>query len=170
MIVARLAGDAIPRPFVKIEAVPLIVGALLALLGVALLFDAWTPDETIVPRERRRRPRAERSRSGEGWIGLGVLGMAAAFLGRDSWAWSNVAVIAGAIALALGAWLNRRYFGQAIRNRGKLRRREGGDAEAGSRPAPSPSRAPDVLREGRVPGEPRGERSAAVERPRYRIR
>lgn len=155
----------------RIEVVPLIVGALIVLLGLALLFDAWTPDETIVPRERRRRPRAERSRSGEGWLGVGVLAMGAAFLGRDRWAWSTVAVIIGVVALAIGAWLNRRYFAQAMSNRGAARRGLTQTAtDAAPRPA-APSTPRDVLREGRVSGaERRAEPRSGESAPRYRIR
>jgi hypothetical protein len=107
-----------------LEIIPLILGALVALLGLALLFDAWTPDEIIVKRERRRRPRIERSRGGETWIGLGVLGMAAAFIGRDTWKYSVIAVIAGSAFLLLGILMNWRYFGSRLSNRGALRRRE----------------------------------------------
>ena len=107
-----------------LETIPLILGALVALLGLALLFDAWTPDEIIVKRERRRHPRTERSRGGETWIGLGVLGMAAAFIGRDTWRYSVIAVIAGAVFLLLGVLMNWRYLGSRVSNRGALRRRE----------------------------------------------
>ena len=161
----------------RIEVVPLIVGALIVLLGLALLFDAWTPDETIVSRERRRRPRAERSRSGEGWLGVGVLAMGAAFLGRDRWAWSNVAVIVGVVALIIGAWLNRAYFAQAISNRGAARRgqpqphRTGAAEVGGSVPRATSSPAPrDVLREGRTGAEQRADAPRGDSAPRYRIR
>ena len=113
----------------EIETIPLIIGAVVALFGIGLIFDASTPDEVIVKRERRRRPRIERSRGGEALIGLGVIGMAAALIGRDTWKYSVVAVIAGIVFLFWGALLNRRYFGQAISSRGALRRREGSDAE-----------------------------------------
>jgi uncharacterized protein (DUF2062 family) len=108
----------------SLELLPVIIGALVALLGLALLFDAWTPDDIIVKRERRRHPRVERSRAGETWIGLGILGMAAAFIGRDTWRYSVVAVIAGAVFLLLGILMNWRYFGARLSNRGALRRRE----------------------------------------------
>ncbi|MEO7083513.1 MAG: hypothetical protein ABI442_16675, partial [Gemmatimonadaceae bacterium] len=87
----------------RIELVPIIVGVLVALVGAGLLFDAWTPDEFIVRRDRRRSPRAERDRNGEGAIGLGVLCMAAAFIGRDTWRYSVVTVIAGTVLLVYGA-------------------------------------------------------------------
>lgn len=107
-----------------LEIIPLILGALVGLLGLGLLFDAWTPDEIIVKRERRRQPRIERSRGGETWIGLGVIGMAAAFVGRDTWRYSVVAVIAGSAFLLLGIIMNWRYLGARVSNRGALRRRE----------------------------------------------
>src|SRR3954471_6025246 len=108
----------------SLELIPVIFGALLGLLGLGLLFDAWTPDEIIVKRERRRHARIERSRGGETWIALGVLGMAAAFIGRDTWRYSVIAVIAGAAFMLLGVVMNWRYLGSRVSNRGALRRRE----------------------------------------------
>jgi len=107
----------------RVEIIPLIVGIFVGLVGLGLMFDAWTPDEIIVRRERRRRPRIERNRGGEAAIGLGVLCMGAAFIGRDTWRYSVVAVIAGTLLLLIGVIRNRRYLGQAITNRGALRRR-----------------------------------------------
>lgn len=107
----------------KLELIPVILGVLVGLLGLGLIFDAWTPDDILVKRERRRRPRAERSRGGEAWIGFGVLAMAAAFVGRDTWRYSVIAVIAGTAMLLIGAIMNRRYLGERISNRGALRRR-----------------------------------------------
>ena len=107
----------------RIETFPLIVGAIVCLIGLALVFDAWTPDEVIVKRERRRRPRIERSRGGEASIGFGVICMGAAFLGRDTWRYSVIAVILRSVLLLLGTVSNRHYLGQAISNRGALRRR-----------------------------------------------
>ncbi|HEV8498609.1 MAG TPA: hypothetical protein VGQ56_17155 [Gemmatimonadaceae bacterium] len=107
----------------RIELVPLIIGVFVGLVGLGLVFDAWTPDEIIVRKERRRRPRIERSRGGESAIGFGVLCMGAAFLGRDTWRYSVVAVIAGTLLLLVGVIKNRHYLGQAITNRGALRRR-----------------------------------------------
>ena len=107
----------------RIEFIPVIIGAIVCLVGLGLIFDAWTPDDIIVKRERRRRPRVERSRSGEASIGVGVISMGAAFIGRDTWRYSVVAVIVGTLFLLIGAIGNRRYFLQAISNRGALRRR-----------------------------------------------
>jgi hypothetical protein len=107
----------------RLETVPLILAGLVGFLGLGLIFDAWTPDDIVVKRERRRHPRAERSRGGEAMIGFGVLAMAAAFGGRDTWSYSVVAVIAGTAFLLLGIIANRRYLGEVISHRGALRRR-----------------------------------------------
>ena len=86
--------------------------------------DAWTAEHAPGMRERRRSPRTERSLGGEATIGLGVLCIAAAIIGRDTWDYVNVAVIAGAVLMLLGAWSNRRYLHDRITNRGALRRAE----------------------------------------------
>ena len=108
----------------RLETIPLIIGGIIALIGLGLLVDAWTPDQIPGTRERRRRPRTERSLGGEAAIGLGVLCIAAAVLGRDTWDYVNVAVIAGAVLILLGGWSNRRYLRDRISNRGALRRGE----------------------------------------------
>jgi hypothetical protein len=110
---------------VRIETLPLILGILVALLGIGIVADAWTPDTTSNSRERRRSPRIERHRSGEALIGLGVLALGAAFIGRDSWRYSVLVVIIGAVFLLVGALLNGRYVRELFVNRGPLRRREG---------------------------------------------
>jgi hypothetical protein len=107
-----------------IEFIPIIVGAFVGLIGLGLVFDAWTADDIMVKKERRRAPRIERSRKGEAMVGLGVLCMAAAFIGRDTWAYSVVTVIAGAVLLFFGTIANRKFLREAIGNRGKLRRRD----------------------------------------------
>lgn len=107
----------------RVELVPLLVGILMALIGAGLVFDAWTPDDMIRRRERRRRPRAERHRGGEAAIGFGVLGMAAAFIGRDTWRFSVLAVIVATLLLLYGVVRNRRFLGELIGHRGSLRRR-----------------------------------------------
>ncbi len=109
----------------RLELIPLLIAVVVGLLGLGLIVDAWTPDEMLVRRERRRKPRIERSRGGEAILGFGVLGMAAAFGGRDAWAYSVVAVIAGTVFLLIGTWANRSFLGEIIGNRGPMRRRDG---------------------------------------------
>jgi hypothetical protein len=94
----------------RLESLPLILGALIGLVGLALVFDAWAPDEILVSQERRRRPRRERDRFGEALVGLGVLAMAGAVVGRDTWRYSIVCVIAGSVLLLWGAKRNGGYL------------------------------------------------------------
>lgn len=108
----------------KVEAFPLIIGVLVALLGLGLLFDACTPDEIFISRERRRSPRAKRSRGGESLIGLGVIAMACSILGRDNWRYSTLVVVLGTGSLILGVVLSRSYIRELFVNRGPLRRRD----------------------------------------------
>ena len=108
----------------NLELIPAIFGALVCLLGLGLVFDAWTADDIIIKRERRRAPRIERSRKGEAMIGLGVICMGAAFIGRDTWVYSVVAVIAGTVLLLFGTIASRKYLREIVGNRGKLRRRD----------------------------------------------
>ena len=114
----------------RLEYVPILLGVLVGFVGAGLVFDAWTPDYILVRGERRRRPRAERDRGGEAAIGFGVLCMAASFMGRDTWSYSVLAVIAGTLLLAYGVVKNRSFLSAAIANRGALRRREG-EADGG---------------------------------------
>jgi hypothetical protein len=125
---------------VRIEIIPLIVGALLGLLGLGLLADAWIPEDVAPFRERRRRPRTERSLGGEAMIGLGVLCLAAAIVSRDTWDYVNVAIIAGGVLLLIGVWMNRRYLRDRFVNRGALRRDEDGRAQRHEKDAPPPPR------------------------------
>jgi hypothetical protein len=112
----------------RLETVPLVLGALVGLFGLLLLWDAAAADD-LIPSERRRRARRERDRKGEALVGLGAIAMGAAFIGRDTWRYDTIAVIAGALLLLIGA----------LRNRGYLR-------ELFSRPsrAPSPKPVPPV--------------------------
>ena len=108
----------------RLETFPLVLGVLLAVIGLAVLFDAWVPDDTIVSEERRRRPRRDRDRLGEALVGLGALAMAATFFGRDTWRYSPVAAIAGALLLIWGTKRTGEYirgvFSHGVRPKPKL--------------------------------------------------
>jgi peptidoglycan/LPS O-acetylase OafA/YrhL len=109
----------------RVETIPLILGILVALIGIGILADAWLPEDVPYRRERRRRAREERHLGGEAAIGVGVLCMAAALIGRDSWPYGNVVMILGAIMILVGGVLNKRFFRDRIVNRGALRRGTG---------------------------------------------
>ena len=106
----------------RIEYVPLIFGVAVALVGLALVADAWLPDHIFVSRERRRRQRAERSRGGEAALGGGVLCMAAALMGLDRWRYSVLAAIVGTVLLLFGVVLNRPFLRELVSFRGRFRR------------------------------------------------
>ena len=106
----------------RVETIPLILGVLVALVGVGLIADAWLPERVFHRGERRRKARAERHLVGEAAIGVGMLCMAAALIGRDTWSYGTVAVIVGTLLFLVGAWLNRVYLKERISNRGALRR------------------------------------------------
>jgi hypothetical protein len=108
----------------RFEQIPVFIGVIVAILGLGVVLDAQLPEALAQSRERRRRERTERHRGGETLVGLGILGMAAALIGRDQWRFGTVAVLAGAALLAAGAWLNRRYLRETFLFRGAARRGE----------------------------------------------
>jgi hypothetical protein len=126
---------------VRLETIPLIIGGIIALIGLALLVDSWSADAIPAVRERRRSPRTERSLGGEASIGLGILCIAAAILGRDTWDYVTVAVIAGIVLVLLGTYTNRHYLHDRITNRGALRRAET-EAEMRENERPEPEAPP----------------------------
>ena len=141
----------------RLETLPLILGAIIALLGLGLIIDSRVADRAP-RRERRRRLRLERSRGGELMVGLGVLAMAAAIVGRDTWRYSILSILIGAFFLLIGAWMNRRYLRELIFNRGAARRRPEGMQDRpmpgmAARPsaAGAPAPRPDAARAAEAP-------------------
>ena len=57
-------------------------------------------------------------------MGLGIIGMAAALIGGDTWRFGTVAVLVGTVLLAAGGWLNRTYLREIFLFRGPARRGE----------------------------------------------
>jgi hypothetical protein len=122
----------------RVETIPLVLGVIVALIGLAILADAWLPENNSQHSERRRQARVERSLGGEAAIGISVLCMAAALIGRDTWRYSTVAVIAGAVLFFFGVLANRRYLRERLVNRGALRR----GAPGGTGPKRPPPKGP----------------------------
>ena len=156
-----------------LETVPLLLGAVVALLGLGLVADGSLRDSDVRVAERRRRARTDRSRPGEVLIGLGLLALAAALVGRDAWRWGTVAVLAGVALQLAGILLNGRFLRERVFHRGRARRgrgreRRGGRAEravpllvarddarrGGDRREPGQSRRPTVS--GVIPENPSG--------------
>lgn len=74
-----------------------------------MVLDALIPDGTFVSQERRKRDRPERSRHGELLLGVGVLLMSAALIGRDTWRYTNLAILLALILFVGGVFLNYKY-------------------------------------------------------------
>ncbi len=109
----------------KIETFPLLLGVLVALLALTILLDAWQAGGVAPLRERRRRTRAVPSKGGQTLVALGTMCMAAALLGRDTWRWGTISVLAGSALLVVGAVMNRAYLREVLLFRGAARRGEG---------------------------------------------
>ena len=93
----------------RLEHLPLILGLLFVVAGVALIADALLREQPLMVTDRRKRSRAPRHRGGQVAIGIGTLCVAAALFGRDGWRYGTVAVLLGVVAFATGVWLNWGY-------------------------------------------------------------
>ena len=124
----------------RIEWLPFIIAAVVALFGLGLLADAWLPEDYYVTHERRRRQRTERHRGGEALVGAGVLAVAGALAGRDSWRYGTVAIIVGVLLVLVGAGLNWRYLRELLSFRGASRRADPPPPPVTEEPAPGSRR------------------------------
>ena len=122
----------------RVETIPLIIGIIVALIGLAILADAWLPEDVAFGTDRRRQERTERSLGGEACLGLAVLCFAAAIIGRDTWRYGTVAVLVGSVLFVIGAFANRSFLRDRIVNRGALRRGGLADRERAARNKPKP--------------------------------
>lgn len=109
----------------KLEQLPILLGVLVALIGLTILLDAWQTGGVAPLRERRRRTRAVPHRAGQTFVALGTLCMAAALVGRDTWRWGTISVLAGSALLVMGAVMNRQYLKEVLLFRGAARRGQG---------------------------------------------
>ncbi|MFL5564946.1 MAG: hypothetical protein ACJ77J_07635 [Gemmatimonadaceae bacterium] len=110
----------------RLEQVPILLGLLVALIGLTILLDAWQEGGVAPLRERRRRRRAVPQKTGQTLVACGTLCMAAALMGRDTWRYGTVSVLAGIILLVIGAIMNRAYLKEVLLFRGAARRGEEG--------------------------------------------
>ncbi|HEX6534776.1 MAG TPA: hypothetical protein VF041_09260 [Gemmatimonadaceae bacterium] len=117
----------------RLEDVPVLFGILAALAGAIVIADAWTPDSTDLPFERRRHPRPERSRAGEGIFGGALLVLALALFGGDRWRFTTLAIVIAFILAVVGVVLNARYFKGLVVGPGRGKGLEAGDQGPGAR-------------------------------------
>jgi xanthine/uracil permease len=109
----------------RLEQFPIVLGVIVALIGLTIALDAWQTGGVAPLRERRRRTRAVPHKAGQTLVALGTLCMAAALIGRDTWRWGTIAVLAGSALLIIGAIMNRVYLKEVLFFRGAARRGEG---------------------------------------------
>jgi xanthine/uracil permease len=121
----------------RLEQFPIILGIVVALIGLTIALDAWQAGGVTPLRERRRRTRAVPHKAGQTLVALGTLCMAASLIGRDTWRWATISVIAGSALLIIGAIMNRAYLREVLLFRGAARRGEG---EKNSRLNQTPSK------------------------------
>jgi hypothetical protein len=121
----------------KLEQFPILLGVLVALIGLTIALDAWQTGGVAPLRERRRRTRALPHKAGQTLVALGTLCMAAALMGRDTWRWGTISVLAGSSLLIIGAIMNRKYLREVLLFRGAARR---GVGEQNSRLNQTPSK------------------------------
>ena len=108
----------------RLEWLPVILGVVVLLVAVAVVYDAFAPQTIPGFRERRRRPRAAVNPQGQALMGAGMVAMAVALIGRDTFRYGTIAVLAGALLLLVGGVMNRAYLKEALLNRGASRRRD----------------------------------------------
>ena len=106
----------------RLEQLPILIGVLVALIGLTILLDAWQTGGLAPLRERRRRTRAVPHKAGQSLVALGTLCMAAALIGRDTWRWGTIAIFSGSALLLIGAIMNRVYLKEVLLFRGAARR------------------------------------------------
>ena len=154
----------------RLEQLPLFIGVVVAILGLGLVLDAQLPEGFSQSRERRRRERVERHRGGETLVGIGIMAVAAAMIGRDTWRFGTLSILIGALLLAGGGWLNRQYLRELLFFRGPARRGEKrttartGAASSATAPRSAVSVAPGLADSppSRAPSPIRGDREAPI--------
>jgi hypothetical protein len=124
----------------RLEQLPIILGVLIALIGLTIALDAWQAGGVAPLRERRRRARALPHKAGQTLVALGTLCMAAALMGRDTWRWGTISVLAGSGLLILGAIMNRQYLREVLLFRGAARRGVGEKNSRLNQTPPKPTR------------------------------
>lgn len=108
----------------RVEHIPLVIGLIAMLAGVALIYDARRADEKWLLRERRRRPRTPRDRPGEALIGAGLVFVGSSLVGGEFWRFGTLAILIGFVLVVAGGMMNRRYFKELLLFRGTSRRAE----------------------------------------------
>lgn len=116
---------ALPRGM-KLEQFPIVLGILVALIGLTMALDAWQSGGIAPFRERRRRTRAVPHKVGQTLVAVGTVCLGIALVGRDTWRYTTLTVLFGSVLLVAGAIMNRVYLKEVLLFRGAARRGQGG--------------------------------------------
>ena len=92
------------------ETIPIVLGILLFLMAGGMIADAVVADQRSLPTERRSRDRPERSKVGQIVLGVGMLCVSAALIGRDQWRFTTLAIAVAVVLVVVGVGLNVRYI------------------------------------------------------------
>lgn len=109
-----------------LEQIPIILGIIVALIGLTFALDAWQAGGVAPFRERRRRTRAVPHKVGQTLIAVGTVCMGIALIGRDTWRYTTLTVLLGSVLLVAGSIMNRVYLKEVLLFRGAARRGQGG--------------------------------------------
>ena len=83
----------------RLEQLPIILGVLIALIGLTIALDAWQAGGVAPLRERRRRARALPTRPVRRSSPSELCAWQRRLMGRDTWRWGTIAVLAGSALL-----------------------------------------------------------------------
>jgi glucose uptake protein GlcU len=124
----------------RLEQLPIILGIIVALIGLTMALDAWQAGGIAPFRERRRRTRAVPHKAGQTLVAVGTICLGIALIGRDTWKYTTVTVLLGVVLLVLGAIMNRVYLKEVLLFRGAARRGEGEENSRLKKEPPGKSR------------------------------
>lgn len=111
----------------KLEQFPIVLGIIVALIGLSMALDAWQPGGIAPFRERRRRTRAVPHKLGQTLVAVGTVCLGIALIGRDTWRYTTITVMIGSVLLVAGSIMNRVYLKEIFFFRGAARRGQGED-------------------------------------------
>ncbi|MDQ3672813.1 MAG: hypothetical protein M3365_00325 [Gemmatimonadota bacterium] len=111
----------------RLEQFPIVLGIVVALIGLTIALDAWQAGGVAPFRERRRRTRAVPHKLGQTLVAVGTICLGIALIGRDTWRYTTISVLIGVVLLVAGAILNRVYLKEVLFFRGAARRGQGKD-------------------------------------------
>ena len=111
----------------RLEQFPIVLGILVALIGLTMALDAWQAGGIAPFRERRRRTRAVPHKPGQTLVAIGTICLGIALIGRDTWRYTTLTVLIGVVLLIVGAIMNRVYLKEVLFFRGAARRGQGTD-------------------------------------------